>query len=318
MLLESFSTLGLTYYLFLVGLEMDLSTIRHMDKKSWTIAIIGTIFPFCVGASLYYVPILQRKDVVLAPLGALFWAITLTMTSFPDLARILSDFKLLHTEVGKIALSSTIINDISTWFLFVGTIITSNGIGYEVAIGTIPYIAFVVICLFVLRPSIAWFINRTKKKGGKYSDTHVYFILIGVVIFGCVADACGSHSLVGGYMFGLIIPRGELAINVMERSEKFVTGIMLPSFLISSGLRTTLDDLGIQRNWETLICIIAFATSAKIVSTSIVALCCRMSLRDSLTLGGLMNTKGFFALIVLNEGRSMLVTIYMYILPLIY
>ncbi|KAJ0052772.1 hypothetical protein Pint_02020 [Pistacia integerrima] len=198
-------------------------------------------------------------------------AITLTMTSFPDLARIISDFKLLHTEVGKIALSSTIINDISTWFLFNGTIITSNGIGYEVAIMKIPYIAFVVICVFVLRPSIGWFINRAKKKGGKYSDTHVYFILIGVVIFGCVADACGLHSLVGGYIFGIIIPRGELAINVMERSEKFVTGIMLSSFLICSGLRTQFDYKEIQANWETLICIITFATSAKIVNTSIVA-----------------------------------------------
>ncbi|KAJ0112618.1 hypothetical protein Patl1_02002 [Pistacia atlantica] len=262
MLLESFSTLGLTYYLFL--------------------------------------------DVVLAPLGALFWAVTLTMTSFLDLAKIISDFKLLHTEVGKISLSSTIINDISTWFLFNGTIITSNGIGYKVAIMTIPYIAFVVICVFVLRPSIGWFINCSKKKGGKYSDTHVYFILIGVVIFGCVADACGLHSLVGGYIFGLIIPRGELAINVMERSEKFVTGIMLSSFLICSGLRTQFDYKEIQANWETLICIITFATSAKIVSTSIVPLCCCMSLRDSLTLGGLMNTKGFLALIVLNEDRSML------------
>lgn len=47
MLLETFGNLGLIYYLFLLGLEMDLTTIHRIGNKAFTIAIAGTLFPLC-------------------------------------------------------------------------------------------------------------------------------------------------------------------------------------------------------------------------------------------------------------------------------
>lgn len=42
-ILESVASIGLLFYLFLVGLELDLSSIRRSGRKAITIAIAGTV-----------------------------------------------------------------------------------------------------------------------------------------------------------------------------------------------------------------------------------------------------------------------------------
>lgn len=292
---------------------MDLSALKHIGKKSLSIAIAGTCFPLAVGAALYFVPLRKVKKKSL-PVGAAFWAITLSITSFPDLARILSDVKLLHTNIGRTALTSALVSDISAWVLYVAAIIFYDLKKFYMA--AIPTIIFFLICWFLLRPGIARMIRHTKnRKGGKFDETHISFVLVGVAICGCISDACGSHSMIGGFMLGLIIPNGELAIMIMERVEEIVNEIMLPSFLLINGFRINLLEIKTRTNVTNMVLVTLSATSAKIVSTIVISLYFGMSSRDGLTLGGLLNTKGVSALIVLNEGRGLKVLIR---LPLIY
>ncbi|KAJ0112620.1 hypothetical protein Patl1_02000 [Pistacia atlantica] len=310
MLLESYANLGVTYYMFLVGLEMDLSNLKHTRKKSWSIAFAGFFIPFVVGAILYFVPLVNdRPERDQNYVGALFWAITLSITSFPDVARTLSDVKLLHTELGTIALSSALITDILTWLFLVLAIVISDENLHSITLSLVPIFCFITVSFFGLHPLITWMLQHTKNKQGKFSnklsDTLIYIILMGVAVSGFITDACGSHSLVGGFVFGLIIPKGEFAIEVMEKTEEFVSGILLPGFLICSGIRTDFRNLVKETKWSSVGMITTIATSAKIVSTLVVSSSFRMSLKEGLTLGSLMNIKGVFALVVLNEGRNL-------------
>ncbi|KAH7561083.1 hypothetical protein ACOSP7_016354 [Xanthoceras sorbifolium] len=304
-LLETFANLGLNYYMFLVGLEMDLSAVRNMSKKSLSIGTATILFPLFAGAGLYFLPMRTKGPASSTqPLGAVFWAITLSITSFPDLARILSQLKLLHTDLGRTALTTSIISDIVACVLLVVAIITFNDRTFLAA--SIPTLIFIAICWYLLRPGIAWMIRQTEKKGEKFNNTHIYYVLSGVAVFGLVTDACGSHSMIGGLMLGLIIPKGELAITIMETIEEFVKGIMLPAFIITNGLRTNLHDLPLVADMAVVSLITVAATSLKILTSVIIYLLFGMSPRDGLALGALMNTKGVLALIVLNEGRSLM------------
>ncbi|KAH7561082.1 hypothetical protein ACOSP7_016356 [Xanthoceras sorbifolium] len=304
MLLETFANLGLNYYMFLVGLEMDLSAVRNMSKKSLSIGIATILIPLFAGAGLYFLPMHTKGPASSTqPLGAVFWAITLSITSFPDLARVLSHFKLLHTDLGRIGLTTSILSDITAWVLLLVAIVTFNNHKF---LGTaIPTLIFLMICWYVLRPGIAWMIRQTENKGGKFNETHIYYVTCGVAACGLVTDACGSHSMIGGFMLGLIIPKGELAIKIMESSEEFVNGIMLPSFIMLNGIRTNLRDLPHIANLVVVSLITIAATSLKILTSVIICFFFGMSPSDGLALGTLMNTKGVFALIVLNEGRGL-------------
>ncbi|KAK1577153.1 hypothetical protein Q3G72_019377 [Acer saccharum] len=314
MLLETFANLGITYYMFLVGLEMDLSTVKYLSKKSFSIAIAGIVLPIAASAALYQLPkYVWYIDDSEKPLawGFLFWSIPLSVSSFPDLARILADVKLLHTDIGRTALSVAIISDISVWILlvFAVTIVDKTD---AMHMTVLPTIAFILICWFLLRPGIAWMIRKTVKEGGDFSAMHINFILTGVAVCGMITDACGAHSMVGGFMLGLIIPNGELAMKIMEKIEEFVTGIMLPVFFMVAGFRTNLYVLfrgaslkGVRYSVEMTALITIGATSTKILSTFLVSLCFGMSTYDGLALGNLLNTKGVLAVIVLNESRSL-------------
>ncbi|KAL5763996.1 hypothetical protein ACOSP7_016349 [Xanthoceras sorbifolium] len=303
MLLETFASFGLTYYMFLVGLEMDLSVVRNVNKKS-RIMVVGTILiPMAFGAALYFVPMRVIKGQTSVPMGSIIYGIIISITSFPDLARILSDVKLLHTDMGRMALTTSIFSDITAWVLLVASITIFDH--HKFLATSVPTLAFVLICWFLVRPGIAWMIRRTKKKGGKFGDVHISCILTGVAACGFITDACGSHSILGGFMLGLIIPNGELAILIMERIGEFVTGILLPVFIMVNGIRTNFGEIPYYAHWESVAVITIGATSAKILSTLLVSLCIGIPLRDGLALGGLMNTKGVLALIVLNEGRSL-------------
>ncbi|XWS45768.1 hypothetical protein CRYUN_Cryun14cG0007600 [Craigia yunnanensis] len=94
------ANLGVTFYMFLVGLEMDLTPIRKIGKRALSVAIAGIILPITAGAGLHYLVRKHQKEK--APeMGAYFWSIALSVTSFPDLARILSDLKLMYTDLVK-------------------------------------------------------------------------------------------------------------------------------------------------------------------------------------------------------------------------
>ncbi|KAJ0085016.1 hypothetical protein Patl1_30624 [Pistacia atlantica] len=305
MVVEIYTFMGLTYYMFLVGLEMDLSALKHIGKKSLSIAVAGILFPVIAGAALYFVPLHKGKDAGSPPLiGAVFWATILSNTSFPDLARLLSNVKLLHTELGRLALTVALVSDITTFGLLVATITMFDLNRFYMAV--IPTIIFLICCWFLLRPGIHWIIRHSKVKGeNKFSETHISFILVGVAIIGCIADACGSHSMFGAFIFGLIIPHGDLALQIMERIEVFVNRIMLPAAFMMNGLRTTFGDLAYRTRLLSVGLVTVCATSAKIISTVFVSSFFGMTSKEGLGLGVLLNTKGVLSMIVLTEARNM-------------
>ncbi|XP_031288312.1 LOW QUALITY PROTEIN: cation/H(+) antiporter 15-like [Pistacia vera] len=274
---ENFANLGLTYYMFLVGLEMDVSALRHIGKKSLSISFVGNLVPLVAGGGLYFVPIRGVAGGVgeSLPMGAMFWAISLSNSSFPDLARILSNVKLLHTDLGRLALTSAFV---SAWIFLVITINFYDLHKFYMA--AIPTTIFLLACWFLLRPAA-------------------------VAICGFIADACGAHSMIGGFMLGLIIPHGDTAVDIMERIQGFVNQVMLPTFFLLNGRRSNLISLALSTRSINLLLVTIGASSSNIISTLLICLFQGVPSTEALALGGLLNTKGVLSLIVLNEGRSM-------------
>ncbi|CAK7325857.1 unnamed protein product [Dovyalis caffra] len=298
---ETLTDLGLIYYMFLVGLEMDLTTIRRISKRAWANALVGILFPLGLGAGMYF--LVLGKELNGHVWGAWFWSIALTVTSFPDLARILSDLKLLRSDIGQMAISSAFVSDLVSWSFLVVTITLSNVNTHQAFI--LPTLAFILFSWFVLRPVLSRIIDNISSKGGNYSDLYIYSILAGVVVCGFITDACGSHSMIGAFMFGLILPDGELGMKIMEKLEDFVTGIMLPAFFVLTGTRCNVVDMFANVSAFTVLAILVLACLAKIISGFLVAMYYGIPALESVALGVLMNAKGVLALIILNVGRDM-------------
>ncbi|XP_042503576.1 cation/H(+) antiporter 15-like [Macadamia integrifolia] len=311
MILETMSHIGLLYFLFLVGVEMDLTVIKRTGKKAFTIAISGLILPFIIGAS--YAIILGRMEEEVAinkntpnqgKVFFLFSGVALSVTAFPVLARILAELKLLSTELGKVAMSAALVNDILAWTLL--SLSIALGENRKVSLASLwvilSTIGFVLFCIFVVRPAIRWIIRRTPE-GESFNEFYISLILTGVMVCGFITDTIGSHSIVGAFVFGLIIPNGPLGTQLLEKLEDFVSGLLIPLFFTMSGLRTKMGDVGAPE-WGYAFFTFILASLGKVGGTLLICLYYKMQISEGLTLGLLMNTKGLIEIIVLNVGRD--------------
>ena len=129
------------------------------------------------------------------------------------------------------------------------------------------------------------------------------------MISGFITDAIGTHSVFGAFVFGLAIPSGPLGVTLVEKLEDFVSGLLLPLFFATSGLKTNIGLIKGSYTWAILILVIFLACIGKVVGTLMVAFFYEIPVCEGAALGLLMNTKGLVEMIVLNVGKDQKVLI---------
>ncbi|XP_019155905.1 PREDICTED: cation/H(+) antiporter 15 [Ipomoea nil] len=304
MVLETMANMGLLYFLFLVGLEMDLTVIRRTGKRALAIAIAGMVLPFLIGVSFSFT-LHKGSQMMQQGTFILFLGVALSITAFPVLARILAELKLLNSEIGKIAMSAALINDVCAWILLALAITLAENETISLAAFWVclSSAAFVCFCVFVIRPLIEMLIRQTPE-GETVSEFYICLILTGVMVAGFITDAIGTHSVFGAFVFGLVIPNGSLGLTLIERLEDFVSGLLLPLFFASSGLKTEMSAITGVGTWSILALVIILSCAGKVAGTLLVALYYKMPFHEGLMLGLLMNAKGLIEMIVLNVGKD--------------
>ncbi|CAD6342099.1 unnamed protein product [Miscanthus lutarioriparius] len=303
--LETVAHLGLLYFLFLVGLEMDVNVIKRSGKKALIIAVAGMALPFCIGTATSFIFRHQVSKNVHQASFLLFLGVALSVTAFPVLARILAEIKLLNSDLGRIAMSAAIVNDMCAWILLALAIAISevNSSAFSSLWVLLSGVFFVLACFYIVRP-LMWWIARRVPEGEAISDVHVTLVLTGVMIAGVCTDAIGIHSVFGAFVYGLVIPSGQLGIVLIEKLEDFVTGLLLPLFFAISGLRTNITRVHDPVTVGLLVLVFTMASFAKVMGTILIAVSYTMTFRDGVALGFLMNTRGLVEMIVLNIGRD--------------
>ncbi|KAL5720009.1 Cation/H(+) antiporter 15 [Ranunculus cassubicifolius] len=302
MVLETMANIGLLYFLFLVGVEMDITIVKRTGREALVIAVAGMLLPFIIGSFIGF---------TLKPEGTndyaflLFLGLSVSVTAFPVLARILADLKLLNTDLGRISMSAAMINDMSAWILlaFAIAIVETKANSWSAIYVVASAVAFVVFCIFAIRPAIKWVIRHTPE-GENFNEFYIMLILTGVMVCGFITDAIGTHSVFGAFVFGLVIPNGPLGTALIEKLEDFVTTLLLPLFFAISGLRTDLRSMRNVKACLVLLTIIATSCVGKVGGTLLVALYYDIPFHEGFCLGMLMNTKGLIELIILNVGRD--------------
>ncbi|WVZ95871.1 hypothetical protein U9M48_041580 [Paspalum notatum var. saurae] len=319
-ILESAANLGLLLFLFLVGLELDLRSVRRSGRRAFAIAAAGISLPFACGVGVAFVlrrAIPGADQAGYAPF-LVFMGVALSITAFPVLARILAELKLLTTPIGETALAAAAFNDVAAWVLLALAVAISGGSGSGSSAARSPVVsvwvllcgaAFVAAWMLVVKPAMAWVARRADAdaSSGAGGDAWVAATLAGALASGLATDAIGIHAIFGAFVFGLTVPKGGdggFAARVTARVEDVVAELLLPLYFASSGLKTDVATIRGAEAWGMLALVIATACAGKVAGTFGVAMACGMGAGDAIVLGVLMNTKGLVELIVLNIGRE--------------
>ncbi|MCI0514843.1 cation:proton antiporter, partial [candidate division KSB1 bacterium] len=117
---ESLIRLGMLFFLFSAGLEINLARFRQQKWRILATSILGLTIPFALGFGMvWYFPGVwghALSDHIL--ILALFIGTALSISALPVITRILLDFNLLQHELGLIIMSAATINDLIGWSFF--------------------------------------------------------------------------------------------------------------------------------------------------------------------------------------------------------
>src|SRR5262245_26268324 len=110
--------LGVILYMFLVGLELNTGQLRESVRTTIAISHASIVIPFLLGAALALLlyPRVSSREVSFTSF-ALFVGVSMAITAFPVLARILTDRRMQKTQLGIIALACAATDDVTAWCL---------------------------------------------------------------------------------------------------------------------------------------------------------------------------------------------------------
>ncbi len=304
--LKNIAEIGITLYLFVMGLEMDLPRLRKSAKSAVLISQMSILLPFALGLFLAY----QIYDGY-APSGighlefSLFIGVSLSITAFPVLARILADSRLHKTRLGDLALTCAAIDDITAWCMVaVVTGIMSSSMG-GAGLTIVLTILYVLGMIFVVRPVIEKFLPKLEKSSERLPQALLAVAVLGALGSATITDLIGIHAFFGAFLFGAVIPHNSLiAKDTTDRLQDFVAILFLPAFFALTGVKTQVGLLSGSEHWMICLGIVILAIVGKFGGAFTAAKISGNSTKDSTILGLLMNTRGLVELIVLNIGLS--------------
>ena len=82
-------------------------------------------------------------------------------------------------------------------------------------------------------------------------------------------------------------------MQVAEKLEDLVFVLFIPLYFAYSGLNTRLSELYVNQSWDIVVAIVLVASFGKIMGCCLAAKLSDLTWRESLTIGILMNTRGF-------------------------
>ena len=301
------SQIGLILFMFIIGLDLDLSGIKKKLSETFVISHTSIIIPFFGGMLLsffIYEEFAAGHTSFLA--FSLFLGISMSITAFPVLARIIQEKGLARTHLGTISIASAANGDVTAWCLLAAVIAIANTGSFVSSLYTIALsIIYVLAMLLVVRPFF-------KRIGTIYSNMEVMnksifaFFMLFLILSAFITQYIGIHALFGAFIAGVIMPPSPKFRKLfIERIEDIAVTLFLPLFFVYSGLNTEIGLLNTPHLWKICGIITLVAIAGKFIGSALPAKIVGESTKDSLSIGVLMNTRGLMELIVLNIGFEM-------------
>jgi Kef-type K+ transport system membrane component KefB len=297
---------GVILYMFLVGLHLDTTILRQGTHVTIAISHASITAPFLLGAglALWIYPRLSSSDVPFT-VFALFMGVSMSVTAFPVLARILTDRGMHKSRIGGIALTCAAVDDVTAWCLlaFVSSIVYAQVSGaIYTSILSLAYISLVVL---VVRPILGRFTRRVDTHG-VLTQPVIAVVIVAALLSALSTEYIGIHAIFGAFLLGAVIPHNSvIARELTHRFEDLVVVLLLPAFFAYTGMRTQITLVSGAGQWAVCVVIILVACLGKFGGSAIAARLTGLPWRDAAALGILMNTRGLVELIVLNVGLDL-------------
>lgn len=303
-ILFAVSQVGLSIYMFLVGMEFRQELLRAHLRSAVSVSVGGMTVPFVLGTLIAVWLVKQPGffgERTHAPDAALFLGASMAITAFPMLARIIYERGLSGTALGTLALAAGAIDDGAAWCVLAVVLATLDH-GWSIAAKAIGGgVAYAVVVLTIGRRLLATLGERAER-AGRITEPMLAVTLMLVMVASWFTDAIGIYSVFGAFILGVAMPRGLFTREVQRLLEPLTVALLLPLFFTYSGLNTRLDLVSTPSLAGVALLVSGAACLGKGGACYLAARWHGEDNRTALAIGTLMNARGLMELIILNIG----------------
>ena len=237
--------MGMLFFLFIAGLETNLSDLKTVGRKASLIGIIGTLVPIAAGIALVYAVPRSFWGPVVQPhffAFALFIGMNLANSANPVLARILMDLGLLKGGIGTICMTATIFDDLINWTLF-AIVLSEIAPSGQAAATSLPMSIVLVGLVFVLILGVGrWLGPRTLHYFKGHLSWPIGFIALTalvVLVAASLTETLGVHAFLGAFLVGAALGgHGDEHQEAHDVITRFALGFFAPIYFVSMGMTT--------------------------------------------------------------------------------
>ncbi|KAL5577134.1 hypothetical protein UlMin_018833 [Ulmus minor] len=214
-----------TMFIFLSGVKMDLSIVFRTSAKSFHTGALAIV------ASLLLGTILTKQE----NLQLMFVLTTYSMTSFPVIAYLLKDMKILNSD-----------DILGVFLMAVSTLarVLDNSIGLAI-LDLAAVTTFTLIVIYVARPAMLWMIRQTPE-GRPMKPMYISIIIMGVLMSALLSHWYHMTLVFGPMVLSLAVPDGPpLGSTLVKKFDPMVSGVLMPMFVTIGMIKANHFDLSL-------------------------------------------------------------------------
>jgi len=256
---EFIGQLGLTFLMFMAGLETQLSSFKEMGLKVVALSFVNGYLPFLLGVGL-------SKYFGYSPITSLLIGTVFVSSSVAVVIPTLEANNIFDLKIGKTIMTSTILQDVSS-LIILSVIMQSTNPTTDLPLYVFyPLLLVAVILLRFLLPKLRSAFKFLTSKDDIFQDElkSVFVILIGTVI---LFELLGLHTIIGGFFAGLVLSDTVTDKVLMGKIRAICYGIFIPTFFVLIGMYTDINVLfNIEGAWNVVYLITVGSIFAKFTS----------------------------------------------------
>ncbi len=295
---EAVISLGMLFFLFSVGLEINLERVNERGRGIILASFLGILIPFGMGfGAVQAWPAIwgtQEKGLILP----IFMGTALSISALPVIARILKDLDLLDTQVGSIVITAAVIGDLVGWSLFAASLSALNPGNPNKNPWGVFGLVLVVLVLFLgigrwlIRPLLSWQQRVVDREG-----CHISIIAACILAAAALAEGVGIHPVLGAFLVGVTVGHGlgsKKNNPVYGTIQQFGANFFAPLYFVSVGLKANF-----ARDFDLVlvVVVILIASIGKILGAGLGAWLGGLKLREALAVGSGLNARGAMEII---------------------
>ncbi len=287
-MIESMSTIGIAFLLFLVGLEIDI-------KKLKNVALVSTFGGTIQIAVLFLVAFLIALSLSFVSIEAIYIALMLAFSSTMIVMKFLSDRRELSTLHGRIIVGILLLEDVIA--ILALSVLTSIN-GFEASLLIVALLKFLslfglaYVCSKFLFPSIFKF-------SAKNPELLLITSLATCFLFSLIFQYLGFSIVIGAFVAGLTLGNLQYNVEIIARVKSLRDFFSL-IFFVSLGMALTVASL--KSYWLALIIYIIFLLVFKPLLIMTICSVFKFTRKPSFYTAIYLAQAGEFALIIASQG----------------